>query len=80
MDNLGKIYDEVAQELGLSKKLVKEIAEAQFSFVVNTMTAKDLNDVRLQYWGKFSIKPKRVQYFSKETQENIKKKLDGFNK
>ena len=80
MDNLEKIYRDVAEELGLSKNLVKEIAEAQFDLVVKTITAGELNDVRLQYWGKFSVKPERLKHLDRhptEFKKRIKDKLDG---
>jgi nucleoid DNA-binding protein len=83
LDNLHKIYKEVSEELGLSKATVESIAEAQFKFVVDTITARDLGNVRLQYLGKFGIKPGRLDHLerqSKESKEHIKKKLDELNK
>lgn len=77
MDNLEKIYVEVAQEMGLSKETIKSIAESQFLFVANEMRKKDLNSVRLQFWGSFRIKPKRLDYLSDEAKEQIKNKLNG---
>ena len=79
MDNLEKIYLEVAQEMGLSKGQIKSIAEAQFSLVADTIRAKDLNNVRLQYLGSFKIKPARLKHLSDQAKEQIKTKIDELN-
>lgn len=79
MDNLEKIYKEVAEEMGLSKGLVKSVAESQFAFVNKTMQKKDLNDVRLQFFGKFKVKPGRLKHLSNAAKELIKDKVNGFD-
>lgn len=80
MDNLDKIYQEVAEEMGLRRVQVRDIAESQFSFVSNTMRSKGLNDVRLQFWGIFKVKPARLRHLSEEAKKLIKNKTDEFNK
>lgn len=80
MDNLEKIYQEVATEMGLSKKDIRSIAESQFKFVANTMQEKDLNNVRLQFFGEFRVKPGRLTFLSDEKKELIKKKTNEFDK
>lgn len=80
MDNLDKIYQEVATEMGLSKKDVRSIAESQFVFVADTMREKDLNDVRLQFFGVFKVKPGRLKHLSEGSKEIIKTKTDEFDK
>lgn len=80
MDNLDKIYQEVAEEMGLRRVQVRDIAESQFSFISKTIRAKDLNDIRLQFWGVFKVKPARLKYLSEEAKKLIKNKTDEFNK
>lgn len=80
MDNLEKIYKEVAEEMGISKSQVKAIAESQFSFVANTMREKDLNNIRLQFFGEFRVKPGRLKFLSDEGKKLIKEKTNEFNK
>ena len=80
MDNLEKIYDSVAEDMGLSKDLIKSIAEAQFSFVANTMRKKELNNIRLQFLGSFKVKPGRLKHLSPQGKDLIKEKTDEFNK
>ncbi len=79
MDNLDKIYQEIATEMGLGKSRVRSIAESQFVFVGNTMRKKDVNNVRLQYFGVFKVKPGRLQFLSKEKKKELKEKTDEFN-
>jgi len=80
LDNLEKIYQEVATEMGLSKKDVRSIAESQFVFVADTMREKELKDVRLQFFGLFKVKPGRLQHLSKNSKEIIKSKTNEFDK
>jgi len=77
LDNLDKIYSEVAEEMGLSRGQIQSIAESQFSLVANTFKAKKLDNVRLQYLGTFKVKPARLKYLSPQAQELIKKNNDG---
>ena len=79
LDNLDKIYQEVAEEMGLRRVQVRDIAESQFSFISKTIRAKDLNDIRLQFWGIFKVKPSRLRHLSEEAKRLIKDKTDEFN-
>jgi nucleoid DNA-binding protein len=80
LNNLEKIYNEVADEVGLSRAKVRVIAEAQFSFINLTMQKKDLSNVRLQYWGTFKVKPGRLKHLSPQGKKLITDKTDEFNK
>jgi len=79
LDNLEKVYQEIATEMGLSRREIRSIAESQFVFVSKTMQEQDLNDVRLQYFGVFKVKPGRLQYLPEDRKEFIKSKTDEFN-
>lgn len=80
MDNLEKIYKEVAGELGISKEVIKSVADSQFSLVANTFRAKKLDAIRLQYLGTFKVKPGRLKFLSQEAQAHIKKNNNGADK
>jgi len=80
LDNLEKIYKEVAQEMGLSRSQVQTVAESQFSFVANTMRQKDLNNIRMQFFGEFRVKPGRLKFLSDEGKELIKEKTNELDK
>lgn len=56
-----KIYQEVARELGISRSLVQRIAQTQFEFVKLTMEKGEFETVKLPYFGKFTVKPYRLQ-------------------
>ena len=57
-----EIYTEVAEELGLSIKLVKSIIEeGQSKFTATVMKSNTFNNVRWPYAGIFKVKPKAVQ-------------------
>ena len=55
--------------LALSK--VKEIVEYQFKFVTQTMKKGKFETVRLPYFGKFTVKRKRLEYI-KKLSKNVK--------
>lgn len=80
MDNLEKIYKEVAQEMGLSRSHVQTIAESQFSLVAKKMRDKDLNNIRMQFFGEFRVKPGRLKFLSDEGKELINEKINESNK
>lgn len=80
MDNLEKIYKEVAEEMGLSRRQVQSVAESQFSLVSKKMRDKDLNNIRMQFFGEFRVKPGRLKFLSDEGKELIKEKTDEFDK
>lgn len=79
MDNLEKVYTEIAEELGISKTQVKSIADSQFSFIAKTMREKLFDDVRLKFLGIFKVKPGRLKYLGPNAKEQIKQKTDEFN-
>lgn len=74
MDNLEKIYNEVAIEMGLSKNRIRSIAESQFSFIGKTIRDKNLDSIRLQFLGMFKVKPGRLRGLSPEAKEIIKQR------
>ena len=80
MDKLEKIITEVAEEMGISKDLVRDVSKAQFSFVAETIKSKSMKDVRLQYLGKFGVKPGRLRHLSPQAKEEIKSKTHEFDK
>jgi len=55
-------------DLPLSK--VEEIVEYQFKYVMNIMKKGDFEAIRLPYFGKFSVNPKRVKHINKKKSES----------
>jgi len=55
-------------DLPLSK--VEEIVEYQFKYVMNIMKKGDFEAIRLPYFGKFSVNPKRVEHINKKKDES----------
>ena len=80
MDNLDKIYREVAKEMGISATQVKQVASTQFLLLRDSMKEKRLKDVRMQYLGVFKVKPYRLRYLSQEAKELIKQWTNEFDK
>ena len=62
----------LADRYDLSTKQVQEIIEHQFKYVSKIMRKGDFDTVRLPYFGKFVVNPKRVKHIN-----NLKKKKDG---
>jgi hypothetical protein len=57
----GELYEEVAQELGISEELVIEVAQAQSLLTKKIIKAGFFEQVLYPYLGKFKIKTKLVQ-------------------
>lgn len=55
-------------DLPLSK--VEEIINHQFKYVVKIMKQGDFKMIRLPYFGKFSVNPKRVEHINKLKNES----------
>lgn len=56
-----KIINELAKEHGISPKRVRKAVMHQFRFVRKIMTKGDFESVRLRYFGKFHVNPKRLE-------------------
>lgn len=56
-----RINQEIAKELGISPNLVQKIVRTQFEFVKYVMEKGEFETVRLPYFGKFMVKPYRLQ-------------------
>ena len=54
----------LATKYNLSLSKVEEIIKHQFKFVEKIMKKGDFESVRLPYFGKFSVNPKRVKYIT----------------
>lgn len=55
------LYQEVARELGLDVKVVKEIIDVQSEYTKMIIESNTFDSVRWPYLGKFSAKWKEVQ-------------------
>ena len=54
----------LATKYNLSLSKVEEIIKHQFKFVEKIMKKGDFESVRLPYFGKFSVNPKRVKHIT----------------
>ena len=61
----------LANKYNLPLKKVKEMIEYQFKFVEKTMKEGKFNSIRIPYFGKFSVNPKRVEYINKLKDETL---------
>jgi len=59
------IIYKIANKYNLPLKKVKSIVEAQFDYVSKIMKKGDFETIRLPYFGKFSVNPKRVEHLNK---------------
>ena len=55
----------LATKYNLSLKRVENIVNSQFKFVEQTIKKGNFDSVRLPYFGKFSVNPKRVNHINK---------------
>ena len=60
----------LATKYNLPLKMVEDIVNSQFKFVDKIMREGNFDGVRLPYFGKFSVNPKRVKHLNKLKNEN----------
>tara|TARA_R110002020_G_scaffold23468_3_gene78025 strand:+ start:1768 stop:1989 length:222 start_codon:yes stop_codon:yes gene_type:complete len=70
--NKDELIYHLANKYNLPLKKVKEMIEYQFKFVEKTMKKGKFNSIRIPYFGKFSVNPKRVEYINKLKDESKK--------
>lgn len=58
-------YKELAKEFGMSTEQIRKICESQFEFTKEVMQDGEDQPVRLQYLGKFLVKPTRRETLKK---------------
>ena len=56
----------LANKYNLPIKKIKEIVEYQFKYTTEVMKKGDFEAIRLPYFGKFSVNPRRVEYINKK--------------
>jgi len=64
------IIQTLATKYNLPLKKVEEIVNHQFKFVEKIMNQVKFEMIRLPYFGKFSVKSKRVEYINKLKDES----------
>ena len=70
---LTRVIADIALEINMDPRLVKEIIWSQFAYVNRIMKRGGFDSVMLPYLGKFRVKPNRPYYASKH--KMIKDKL-----
>ena len=70
--NKEELIYSLANKYDLPLKKVKQMLEYQFKFVENIMKKGDFESIRLPYFGKFSVNPKRVKHITKLKDESNK--------
>lgn len=55
------VIDNVSQELGISKEMVREVMEIQSDFLSSTIKSGGLENVIFVYLGRFRTNPRRIQ-------------------
>ena len=59
----------LANKYNLSLSKVERIIDHQFKYLEKVMKEGKLEAVRLPYFGKFSVNPKRVKYLNKNKKD-----------
>lgn len=75
-----RIHQEIAKELGVSPSLVQKMVRTQFEFVKTTMEKGEFETVRLPYFGKFMVKPYRLQKVNENYGAFFYRRKSGDNK
>ena len=50
------------KDLGMDAEVIEKVIRAEFKIVKDEMSTGDWNPVKLQYLGKFAVKPNREKY------------------
>lgn len=70
---MDSIISKVAQELNLDEELVEKVVRSQFNFTKEVMEEGNMDSVHLAYFGKFAVKPNRLDYLPNDFEKNIHK-------
>ena len=65
-----EIIEHLAYKYNLSVEEVEEIVNHQFKYIEKIMKDGKFETIRLPYFGKFSVKQKRVEYINKNKNED----------
>tara|TARA_R110000824_G_scaffold119677_1_gene273883 strand:+ start:1084 stop:1302 length:219 start_codon:yes stop_codon:yes gene_type:complete len=68
--NKKEIIYSLANKYNLSLKKIEEIINYQFKYTTNVMKAGKFEVIRLPYFGKFSVNPKRVKHINRLKDES----------
>lgn len=68
--NKKEIIYSLANKYNLPLKKVEQIVNYQFKYTSNVIKAGKFEVIRLPYFGKFSVNPKRVKYINKLKNES----------
>ena len=55
-----KIYKEIQEEMGGDLQEIEQICESQFEYLEKIMKRGAFDSVRLSYFGRFHVNPKRL--------------------
>lgn len=70
MENL---INQIAAELNISEEVVTKVVRSQFLFTKDVMESGEMKSVHLPYFGKYAIKPNRLDYLPDNFEDNIHK-------
>ena len=59
----------LANKYNLPLKKIEEIVNHQFKYVEKIMKEGKFESIRLPYFGKFSVNPKRLKHMNKDNKE-----------
>jgi len=68
-----EVINQVAKKLGIDEEIVNKVVRSQFKFVKDVMESGEMNSVHLSYFGKFAVKPNRLDYLPEDFVNNIHK-------
>lgn len=74
-----EIENNISEELGIRRPIVQAIIRSQFDFVRDVMEDGQFRAVHLPYFGKFCVKPNRLEYLEKARARRGKTKQDTEN-
>ena len=70
--NKEELIYHLANKYDLPLKKVKQMIEYQFKFVEKIMKKGGFESIRLPYFGKFIVNPKRIEHITKLKNESNK--------
>ena len=70
---MDSIIDKVSAELDLDYEIVEKVVRSQFRFTKDVMESGEMKSVMMPYFGKFAIKPSRLEYLPSDFINKIHK-------
>lgn len=68
-----RLIKQIASNLDIDEEVIEKVIRSQFKFVKDVIESGEMQSIHLPYFGKFAIKPNRLDYLPENFEQNIYK-------